>query len=45
MPAEHPFLHLKHPERIMLTPHIGWASREARECLIRKIAENISNNI
>lgn len=45
MPADHPFLHLKHPERIMLTPHIGWASREARECLIRKIAENISNNI
>ncbi|MBO4570874.1 MAG: D-2-hydroxyacid dehydrogenase [Bacteroidales bacterium] len=42
MPAEHPFLHLKHPERMLLTPHIGWASREARECLIRKIAENIS---
>ena len=45
MPAEHPFLHLKHPERMLLTPHIGWASREARECLIRKIAENISNSI
>ena len=45
MPEEHPFLHLKHPERLILTPHIGWASREARECLIRKIAENISNNI
>ena len=41
MPADHPFLHLQHPERLSLTPHIGWASREARECLIRKIAENI----
>jgi len=41
MPADHPFLHLQHPERLLLTPHIGWASREARECLIRKIAENI----
>ena len=42
MPADHPFLHLRHPERLLLTPHIGWASREARECLIRKIAENIT---
>lgn len=45
MPADHPFLTMAHPEKIMLTPHIGWASREARECLIRKIAENITNNI
>ena len=43
MPAGHPFLHLQHPERLLLTPHIGWASREARDCLIRKIAENITN--
>lgn len=45
MPADHPFLNMSHPEKIMLTPHIGWASREARECLVRKIAENITNNI
>lgn len=43
MPADHPFLKMAHPEKIMLTPHIGWASKEARECLIRKIAENIIN--
>ena len=43
LPAEHPYLHMQHPERLLLTPHIGWASREARECLVRKIAENISN--
>ena len=41
LPADHPFLHLQHPERLLLTPHIGWASREARECLVRKIADNI----
>ncbi len=44
LPADHPFLTMSHPEKIMLTPHIGWASKEARECLIRKIAENIINN-
>ena len=42
VPADHPFLHLNHPERLLLTPHIGWASREARVCLVGKIAENIA---
>jgi glycerate dehydrogenase len=41
--ADHPYLHLLHPERLLLTPHIGWASREARICLVGKIAENIKN--
>lgn len=45
LPADHPFLNMAHPERIMLTPHIGWASKEAQECLVRRIAENITNNI
>ena len=43
LPADHPYLRMQHPERLLLTPHIGWASREARECLVRKIAENIAN--
>jgi glycerate dehydrogenase len=43
LPADHPYLHLLHPERLLLTPHIGWASREARICLVGKIAENIKN--
>lgn len=42
LPADSPFLHLKDPSKIVLTPHIGWASREARICLVGKIAENIS---
>ena len=41
LPADHPYLQLQHPERILLTPHIGWTSREARVCLVDKIADNI----
>lgn len=42
LPLDSPYLHLKNPSKIVLTPHIGWASREARICLVGKIAENIS---
>jgi len=44
LPAGHPYLRLQHPDRLLLTPHIGWASREARTCLVVKIAENIKNH-
>lgn len=37
-PADHPLLHAKN---ILLTPHVGWASAEARGRLIRILAENI----
>ena len=42
IPADHPLLHTRHPERLSLTPHIAWASIEARERLIQSIADNIS---
>lgn len=42
LPSGHPYLHMRHPDRLLLTPHIGWASRQARECLVRKIAANIT---
>lgn len=42
IPNDHPYLRMRHPERLQLTPHIGWASREARIRLVEKIAENIS---
>ncbi len=45
LPADHPYLHMQHPERLLFTPHIGWASREARICLVAKIAENIKNTL
>lgn len=34
-------LHTSHPERLRFTPHIGWASKEALERLVLRIAENI----
>ena len=41
LPLDHPYLHAKHPERIFLTPHIAWYSREARARLAHEMAENI----
>lgn len=41
-PLDAPFLQLKDNSKILLTPHIGWASKEARICLVGKIAENIA---
>lgn len=41
IPARHPLLSTTHPERLTLTPHIGWASKEAIERLISGVAENI----
>ena len=38
---EHPYLHSRHPERILLTPHIAWYSKEARARLVTEIAANI----
>lgn len=42
-PMSHPYFNLKDKNKLLLTPHIGWASKEAREILIRKIAENIKS--
>lgn len=36
-----PLMNLKHPERLLLTPHIAWYSREARARLAHEMAENI----
>jgi lactate dehydrogenase-like 2-hydroxyacid dehydrogenase len=41
MKMPHPLLSVKHPERLYLTPHIAWTSREARERLIASTIENI----
>jgi lactate dehydrogenase-like 2-hydroxyacid dehydrogenase len=42
IPAEHPYLsRLKDKNKLILSPHIAWTSREARKLLIEKIAENI----
>ena len=39
--ADHPYLHCKYPDRLLLTPHIAWYSREARARLAHEMAENI----
>ena len=41
LPLDHPYLHAKHPERILLSPHIAWYSVEARARLAHEMAENI----
>lgn len=45
LPADNPLLHTSHPERLCLTPHIGWASTEAIRRLITGIAENINSSL
>lgn len=42
IPEDHPYLKMKHPERMRLAPHVAWAATEARERLIDIMAENIS---
>ncbi len=41
LPAAHPYLHCKYPERLLLTPHIAWYSKEARQRLAEAMADNI----
>lgn len=41
MQNEHPLLHVKHSDRLIITPHIAWASVEARTALMHLVAQNI----
>ena len=41
LPSDSPLMHLQHPERLLLTPHIAWYSEEARARLAHEMAENI----
>lgn len=41
MKLEHPFDHITHPERLLVTPHIAWSSVESRERLVEGITKNI----
>lgn len=42
LPDNHPYLNMAHPERMRFSPHIAWASIEARDRLIGIMAENIA---
>ena len=41
LPLDSPLMHLQHPERLLLSPHIAWYSNEARARLAHEMAENI----
>lgn len=41
LPAGHPLLNLKHPERARFSPHIAWTSREAMDTLMERTLENV----
>lgn len=40
---DNPLLKLYDKEKLIITPHIAWASMEARELLVQKIAQNIES--
>jgi Lactate dehydrogenase and related dehydrogenases len=42
IPADSPLLNIKNKDKIVLTPHIAWASEEARNRLFADLLENIS---
>ncbi len=41
LPADHPYLKVKNKHRLLLTPHVGWASVEARTKLLEGVRDNI----
>jgi len=41
LPIDHPYMSLNNKDKILMTPHVGWASIEARKRLITIIAKNI----
>ena len=42
IPEDNPLLKIRNKERLVLTPHIAWASEEARNRLFADLLENIS---
>ena len=43
LPSDNPLMNVRNLVRLILTPHIGWASTEARQRLVQMIADNISS--
>ncbi|MBN2763937.1 MAG: hydroxyacid dehydrogenase, partial [Bacteroidales bacterium] len=40
--SKNPLFSLRHPERLVITPHLAWAADESRERLIEGIIKNIN---
>lgn len=45
MSADSPFLHMKNKDRLLITPHIGWAATEARERLMKLIYDQVKEEL
>ena len=41
----HPLLNIKNQNKLFITPHIAWASRQARERLIEGVIQNIKESV
>lgn len=42
LPADTPLLHIKEPDRLLLSPHNAWSAREAVGALVEGLARNIA---
>ena len=40
--ADNPLLHIKNPDKLFITPHIAWASIEARTRLVDEVCRNVT---
>jgi lactate dehydrogenase-like 2-hydroxyacid dehydrogenase len=43
IPTDNPLLHIEAQERLLITPHIAWTSKEARVKLLEGIVKNIQS--
>ena len=43
IPTDNPLLHIEAQDRLLITPHIAWTSKEARVKLLEGIVKNIES--
>ena len=43
MAADNPLLAIQDSRRLLITPHMAWASRESRQLLVKKLEENLQS--
>ena len=45
MAKDSPFFGVRHQEKLLITPHIGWAATEARERLMKLIYDQVKEEV